>query len=86
MRPARLLAGLILPGFDLLNVAMGQSAVTRCVGVDLSAVQADGAQLEQLHLLRNVENLNKQTGQLVEKGGQRVVVGMRAGCNEAEGH
>jgi len=46
--------------------------------------------LEQLHLLRDFENLNKQTGQLVKKapakGGQGVVVGMRAGRNEAEGH
>ena len=35
--------------------------------MDLSAVQADSAQLEQLHILRYAENLNKQVGQLAEK-------------------
>ena len=77
-------------GFELLDVAMGQGAVARGVGLDLGTVQADGAQREQLHLLRHLKHLNEQAGQFVEKapakGGQGVVVGMRAGGDEAEGH
>lgn len=69
---------------------MGQGAVARRVGLDFGAIQADGAQLEQLHLLRDVENLNKQLGQFAEKTStkcrQGVVVWMRASCDKPEGH
>ena len=63
--------------------------MARGVGVNLGAVEADGTQLQELHFLRQFEHLDKNTGKFFEKappeGGQRVVVGVAAGAEVAEG-
>ncbi len=53
--------------FDLLDVPMGERAVARGVGVNLGAVQADRAQLQQFHLLRQFQHLHKDARHLVQK-------------------
>ena len=58
--------------------------------MDLGAVETDRAKLEQLHLLGQFEHLDKQAFQFAKKAAakvsQRVVIGMAAGGDVAEGH
>lgn len=95
-RPIRLLGqieqrahfGLEL-AFELFDMAMGQRAVPRGVGVDPGAVQADRTQAEQAHFLRHLQHLHEQTGQFVKKAaaeaGQRIVIWVGVGGDEAKG-
>jgi hypothetical protein len=57
--------------------------------VNLGAVQAHRAQFEELHLAREFEDLHEYVGQFVEESatesGERVVVGVEAGGEIAEG-
>ena len=52
------------------------------VGLQLGAIEADGAELEQLHLVRQLQHLVEDAGQLVEEAaaetGQGVVIGVTA--------
>ena len=54
--------------------------MTRGVGVNLGAIERDGAKLEQLHLPGNTQHLHEQRCQLLQKapaeGAQRVMVGL----------
>ena len=54
--------------------------MARGVGVNLGAIQCDGAQLEQLHLPGDAQHLHEQHLDLFEKasaeGAQRIVVGV----------
>jgi hypothetical protein len=76
--------------FDLLDVPMRERAVARGVGVNLGAIQADGAQLQQLHLLRQFQHLHKNARQFVQKTppepGQGVMIRVAPRRNESECH
>lgn len=63
--------------------------MARGVGVQLGAVEADSAELEQLHFTRQLQHLKEDAGQLVEEplaeAGQGVVIGVTAGGEVAKG-
>ncbi len=53
--------------------------------MQLGAVEAGGAELEQLHFPRQLQHLEEDVDQLVEEAGQGVVIGVAAGCEVAKG-
>ena len=75
---------------QLLGMAIRQRLVLAGVGLELGAVQGDGAKLEQLHLAGQQQHLYEQLFQFRQKaaakGGQRVMVGMGIGGQVAERH
>ncbi len=77
-------------GFQFLDMSVRERAVPRGVGFDLGAVKTDVTQLEQLHFLGHLQNLQEQVAQFVKKTSterrQAVVIGMAAASNVAEGH
>ena len=74
---------------DLLRMPVGQRAMARGVGVNLGAIECDGAQFEQLHLPGNDQHLHEQCLDLFEKalaeGAQRIMIRLRVGGNIAKG-
>jgi hypothetical protein len=60
------------------------------IGVDLGAVQSHRAHLEQAHLARQLQHLDKQLRDLPQEAPPErrkgVVVGVLVGRDEAEGH
>ena len=64
--------------FNLLDVPVRERAVLRGVSVDLGTVKTNLPQLEQFHLTRRFEHLQKKPAELIEKataeGCQRVTV------------
>ncbi len=75
---------------DLAGVLMRQRAVPAGVGVDLRAVQRHRPHLQNAHLPRQQQHLNKQSFDLLKKASpecrDRVVVGMIVGRDEPERH
>ena len=69
---------------------MRERSVARGIDVNLGAVQADRAKLQQAHLLRQFQHLHKNARQLVQKAppecGQGVVIRVAARGNEPERH
>lgn len=68
--------------FKLLDMTVRERTVARGVGMYLGAVEADGAQLEQLHFSGKRQYLHEQPRQFIEEtpaeACQRVMVGMGA--------
>jgi hypothetical protein len=58
---------------------MGQGLVPGDIGLDLAAIQADVADLEQLHRRRDGKNLREQVFQLRQEA---LPVGLDAGCHQ----
>jgi hypothetical protein len=63
--------------FQLLDGPVRQRAVPRGIGLELRPIQADRAQLQQLHLLRQFQYLHEQTCQVVEKAPPKARQGVR---------
>jgi len=67
-----------------------QRAVTAGVGVDLGPIQCHRAQLQHTHLACHAQHLHEQRLDLLEKTpperGNRVVIGMLIGGDEAQRH
>ena len=75
---------------DLAGVFIRQRTVPAGVGVNLRAVQRHRPHLQNAHLPRQLQHLNEQSFDLLEKaapeGRNRVVVGMIVGRDEPERH
>ena len=73
-----------------IRVLIRQCAVPAGIGVDLRAVERNGAHLEHPHLVRQRQHLHEQTLELLEKAPpkrrDRVVIRMLVRCDEAECH
>ena len=78
------------PCLDLARVLVRQRAVAAGVGVDLGPIERHRAHLQHAHLARQHQHLDKELLDLLKKAppkrGDRVVVGMLVGRDEAERH